>query len=526
MNAYITTWWLVLGISCVPYLAFAESAEPKKPDRTFQELRQLAQTRGMSARIKAIVKKSYPILPSYTSVVQDLSHFIETNNIPIRIEEMDIQNQILSAYKEVREEQKDRIQVVLDQSIFNEKPKSLIKNHITTYDPSLVAVTATMYSQLPERDDTQFSQHRLIYTGQPQTTPCPYDMRFFIQHSSNDSPWTFVILPGAYASWESGMFHNQTIATLNDRFDNPTIIALDGYLSPAFLQNGTCHEIPWDAKAIALDIRERLKRALDAINADPKKTGLIGYSGGGGLILPMLAEDAKEAKGLSGEKSSKHSRLFGLGGMAFSPTLHGLSIFNNIDASVKDIPHEKTLISSDISYLVFIAKAYLEDFVLDWRDMVDLYEVDPQNYRERFFNTFTYVDLKNVLSAMNFDPENVNGDLSYYNVFVNTGLRNDMFLRGQGLSSSVLAQRFEEILDPVPMLKTIDRPLLIYFSQDDPVLSSYDGSGQPQAVTEILNHARQNPNITVFNPEYGGHTGQFFDPIFEPLLHTFFTNGK
>ena len=420
-------------------------------------------------------------------------------------------------------EHKARIQTVLDQSLFNEKPQALVEGHITTYDPTLITVVASLYSRSPERDDKQFIQKDLPSTGLPKDSPCPYEMRAFVKKSQNKSPYTFVILPGAYATWKRGSFNNQTIAILNEKFEDPNIISFAGYLSPAFLED-TCNKIPWNAEAIALDIRERLKPVLQSLKADPQKTGLIGYSGGAGLILPMLAEDTKEA----GHQAEQSPRLFGLGGMSFSPTLHGLSIFHNLDESVKAISHEKALTSLDWSQLVFMAKAFLEDLALDWQDIVDLYEDGPENYRERFFNEFTYMDLRGTLEAVDSDPEDVNGEFGYYNAYVNTGFRNDLNQRTRVSiqTQQELSTLYDSTVSAQPILKQIDRPLLIYFSQDDPVLASYDNSGQPAGVTAVLDSARQNPNIMVFNPEYGAHTGCFLDPIFEDLIHTFFTQGE
>lgn len=87
-------------------------------------------------------------------------------------------------------------------------------------------------------------------------------------------------MPGAYASWKSGSFNNQTIAALEKYFNDPMIILFSGYLSPVFLE-GTCNQIPWDATSIAHDFYIRLRDYLETISAKPKYTGIIGFSGGG-----------------------------------------------------------------------------------------------------------------------------------------------------------------------------------------------------------------------------------------------------
>ena len=420
---------------------------------------------------------------------------------------------------------KKRLQAVLKNSVFNNQPESLANGYITNYDPALIAVAASLYSRLPARDDTQFEQQNLPPLIRPYLdSPCPNSMKVYVKKSKQKNPYTFVLLPGAYATWKRGSFNNQTIAVLNKKFNDPNIIGFDGYLSPAFLE-GTCDKIPWNAKAIAEDIRARLRymlvSALNGLKATPEKTGLIGHSGGASLVVAMLAKDATEVI----KHKTEAVRLFGLGGMSFSPVLHALSTYHNLDESVKTIPHDRGISTLDLSQISFLAGAFLEDFSLDWRDMVDLYDSDPQNYLERYTNEVYYPDLRGTLKAINMDLTDLNKEeLSYYNIYVNTGFKNDMPTSIIGnLSKENLDLLHNYTLDSRPLLEAIDRPLLIYFSQDDTIISSYDNSGQPEVVTAILSFADKKPDITVFNPEYGGHIGHFFDPIFENLLHAFFT---
>ena len=424
---------------------------------------------------------------------------------------------------------KEQVLKILDRSVFGKSrpPESLIEGQITTYDPMMVAIASSVYSRLPGRNESRYQQVNL--PPLPHSTVCPQDMRAFVKLSKRkDNKHTFVILPGAYATWKRGSFNNQTIAVLDRRFGDPNIIAFSGYLSPAFLE-GTCSKIPWDAKSISKDMYDRLSIYLDQIKANPKFTGVIGYSGGGGLVPIILAADT-----LSVQKANR--RYFGLGGASFSPTLHGRTIFNNLDASVKDIHHNNALTSIDMNQGLFLARAFFDDFELnwdkgfglglDWTDIVDLYDDDPINFSERSRNEFVSIDLRDTLLAVGFEPKLINGDYGYYNAYINTGFRYDQsqsFPHCSTLSSQELGFLYDEETDLRPLLAKIDRPLLIYFSQDDPVLSSWDDSGQPEAITEVLEHAKTNPHIIVFNPKYGGHIGHFLDPIFDELLYTVFS---
>ena len=440
---------------------------------------------------------------------------------------------------------------VLQKSVFGKDtpPQSLANGQVTTYDPMYLAIVSSMYSRLPERDDSQYNQVNLPPISDSNyrkvmkySDVCPNPIKAFVKLSKQKNPHTFVLLPGAYATWKRGSFNNQTISALEAHFNDPNIISFAGYLSPAFLE-GVCDEIPWDALSIARDLYSRLRVYLNTINSNPLKTGVIGFSGGGGLAIELLATDSQTQRNKRNtlhaelEAQTKENRLFGLGGAVFSPTLHGRVIFHNLDTAVSEIEHTKALTTIGLKNIVFMALAH-RDLKMNWEDIIDYYEYDPQDFLERAFNEFTHVDLADTLKAVGVDPSKINGELSYYNAYVNTGFREDVRLAFQGeieayqgptnlvemvLPEGELDSLYDKETNIKPALASIDSPLTIYFSQDDPVLSSYNAGGQPQAITEILQSAGKNPAITVFNPKYGGHIGVFLDPIFEDLIQAVFT---
>jgi hypothetical protein len=110
--------------------------------------------------------------------------------------------------------------------------------------------------------------------------------------------------------------------------------------------------------------------------------------------------------------------------------------------------------------------------------------------------------------------------LSYYNSYVKDGFQTEKKLPDQGIDDA-----FDRATDIQPLFSKIDRPLLVYFSKDDPVLSNPESAIQPAVITKILQQAQTNPQITVFNPKYGAHTGALLDPIFGDLVGTFFAPG-
>ena len=397
------------------------------------------------------------------------------------------------------------IQDVLKHSIFLGElpPSSLANGKITTYDPIMIGLAASLNSTQSERDDSLYTTVELPTL--PNSDICPHPIKAFVKRSQTRNAYTFVIFPGSYTTWQSGQFISQTSAVLEKTFDDPHIIAFEGYLSTEFLED-SCEKIPWDAITLAKDLYARLKVYLSE-TSNPARTGIISFSGGAGLALVMMGEDASNG-------------VFGLGGAAFSPTLHGQTVFYNLDTSVKEIPHSDTITtySWDWNYIKFASaiKFFSEDPLLP---LMEFYNSDPQHFRERAMNELTLVKLKQTITGLHLNAENIIGNFSYYNVFINTGIRQD---HPDLTSSEELSALYQTKLNIIPFLKKIKKPVLIYTSQDDPITSSYNNSGQPTVITKILKEAQTNSFIMVFNPRYGGHNGVLLEPLFEHLIQAMF----
>ena len=412
--------------------------------------------------------------------------------------------------KNYKSQKRFRIEDILKRSVFNTKPESLAEGRITNYDPMLISIVAAMKSHDYERNNKEWIDAVLPPIDSEVSAVCPKNLRVHVKNTN--SPYTFVILPGTYANWKAGAFLNQTALTLKEQFNDPNILYIPGYLSEEFL-TGSCTKIPWDLISIADDLYLRIRRFLQKRNADPKKTGLIGWSGGGALSLVMLALD-----------SYSPEPVLQNGGMAFSPVLDGRTTFSNLDTghnlSLKKTSH--TLASLDWRNLKFFMHSSIKDGSIDWKDIVNMYEKDPEDFIARAFNHLTSKNLKDTIKSINLREEHINGKLSHYNFHVNTGFRQTM--QADFKNNDELNLYFDEYLNIQPYLEQIKQPFFIHFSQDDPILSSHDNSGQPQVITDVLNAARQNPNIIVSNPVYGAHTAQGLDPIFDELIKTFFAD--
>ncbi len=434
---------------------------------------------------------------------------------------------------------RNRITKVLDKSVFNtdSKPKDLLEGDIPVYDPVLTSVVSSLRSRLPERNDAAWEEIKLPHPHL-QTTffqnndICPHPFKAFLKRSNTDSPYTFVIMPGAYATWKRGSFNNQTTAVLEKRFNNPTIISFAGYLSSDFLKDA-CNGVPRDKVIMAYGFYLRLGHYLKSTHADPEYTGLIGFSGGGSLAVGILGLDAYHAKSgkniLIGTEDEGHSfkipeqRVFGLGGAVFGPLLHTRHSFENLDNSVANIEHFRTLTTitfdwRELSHLYFLLSAlFLNDFGLDWRDAIDYYTQDPQNFLERFFNE-SALSLKQTLSAVGEEATTESRvKPGYYNIYVENSLADEPYKTKEEKDHF-----YDNMTDMNMFFEQIDRPLLVSFAQDDPLVASYNGGAQPEVLTNILKSAGRNLHITVFNPKYGGHTGLLLDPVFEDLITAVF----
>jgi hypothetical protein len=221
---------------------------------------------------------------------------------------------------------------LLNQSIFaGELPPREVAPGVS-YNPVVVSVVASLKSRQYEKDLSRWEELSLPATP---NSICPGTMKAYFKRSASGSPYTFVVLPGSYATWKRGSFSNQTAAVLDSKFDDPNLVAFAGYLSPEFL-HGTCNKIPWDGIKITSDFYVRLARLLAEVGAKSTGTGLIGFSGGAFLTIGLLAADSDSVR-------AGGNRVFGLGGMSFSPILHGRTTFNNLDSKFKASRIDKSL---------------------------------------------------------------------------------------------------------------------------------------------------------------------------------------
>ncbi len=373
---------------------------------------------------------------------------------------------------------------------------------VVPYDPKLVSVVAARKDPFPREEKAAYRKVSLPPSSESKA--CPYDLRAYVKDSKNERGLFFIILPGAYSRGLGGHTY-PTAKVLEKHFGDINIISMDGYLSPHFLKD-RCTQIPYDVVSLSRDIYLRLSNYI--LEKDGAAlAGIVGFSGGGGLVPMILSHDDRLA--------------FNLGGIAFSPTLHGRISFGNLDnlyQQQKAMGYKHSLTSSDFSNILWVIGDFFRDQTgIDWIDIIEKYRKDPSDFRSRFDNEFTVSDLRRTLKALDISFKSIQGELSYYNVYINTGFRNGIVGDYQDINSE-----YDKATSLLPVFEQLEKKLLIYFSQDDPVLSTFDNSSQPEDITEILNSARRNPHITVFNPRYGAHIGALLDPMFADIIGSFF----
>ena len=207
------------------------------------------------------------------------------------------------------------------------------------------------------------------------------------------------------------------------------------------------------------------------------------------------------------------------------------------------------------------------------KDIVDYYESDRNQFINRTYNESTVINLKNLLLTIDPNRDINLEEISYYKTFTKEGFIRSMNFNPDHLRTLLqsidfnspdivslpdgswklsdqhnritcnkptdciirfcettddpcpfsIQNLYNKALDMRPFLASLDRPLFLYLSQDDPVLYPQDEQGQPpMAIADVLNTASQNENIITFHPKYGGHSGLFLDPNFEKLVVDFF----
>lgn len=357
------------------------------------------------------------------------------------------------------------------------------------YDPRLISAVASLRSRYPDKASS-WTTFEVPAVGPRKT--CPRPIPVMLHKSKRTTADTYVILPGSFASLKRGSSVNQTAVTLLSRFGDANIVAFPGYMTPDFL--AACDDLPWDWHSVAADIYARLSRIFQKIGATADRTGVVGFSGGGLLTLAILSLDSEKQPG---------NRLFGLGGIAISPILDAETAFEILDSSFVKTAIEKdlTLTSYDVRNLLRMTKLASRSMI---QVMIDTWTAAPTEFRDRFYNEFTTDDLKTAIRVVGGSEDAAAGYARVFN------------LRAAARKQHTGAEAVKKVLNSIQV------PALLWFADDDPVLATKPDESVDPRVKSVIAYARQNPNIVVFNPPFGGHTGATLDPEFCNYISVFF----
>ena len=439
-----------------------------------------------------------------------------------------------AVHGDLSDEKRKQVEDLLRESALNSQESLNAK--INRYDPILFSVLSNHISKTPNKDEDRWLQVEL--PPNEQSIDCPNNIRIMFKKSKRKNPYTYVIFTGGFAAFKEGTYVNQFSDIFNRKFKDPNIIAFPGFFHPDFLEN-SCESIPWDKVSISRDVYLRLRKFLRSIEADPEYSGIVGVSLGAYFTLMMLGHDSRFI-----DQQDENSVVFGLGGIAISPPLDAITTYKHLDGkseenhihpSISLTTHDIGNIYNWLRYLLFLERT---------ENVVNFFESKRSEFVGRTFNEVTSVGLSRMLSGIDFNKDQLR-EVGYYHIFVETGFiesLTDSDSKQVLTDSHPLSYKGYENLElkvPLgsdsgieklyrlatkPFLRFMDHPILLYLSQDDPILYSQDSSGKlPEVITGFLDEASQNKNIITFHPKYGGHSGILLDPMFENLVSVFFS---
>ena len=268
-------------------------------------------------------------------------------------------------------------------------PSITIAEQTYPYDPLLMSVVANVASRLPALHKQDARQIHLPSQTDAQACSDPITAYLYWGKSSerpkvgSDSPHlphppppAFILLPGFFASWQTGAYFNKIVSVLSTLYPRYMVITLDGMLSPSFLAS-SCSHLPWNMPGLAKNIYHRLDQLITTLDIAPTSTGLIGFSGGGALAFHLLAYGADQERA-----------LFQKGAFIGSPVLDFELTFRILDEAARSIPHSRTLVSYDyVASLVprFMRRGKIQIYP---EDILAKYQNNPEDFRQRALNQF------------------------------------------------------------------------------------------------------------------------------------------
>ena len=397
-------------------------------------------------------------------------------------------------------------QIMSRSSFYQDDPPKIqlqVQHQPLPYHPELISVAASLASRHPAHTYLT-STYEMVAQPAHQHPACAAPITAYLTHfhspgsaaitPDDNYPPVFIILPGSFSHWHSGGHIHQIIHLLTTYLDKFYVIGLDGILSQPFLSH-SCSALPWHSKHLAEDIYHRLKALTTTLGIQASRTSLIGTSGGGAIGLHMLATASTESQ-----------PLFQQGALIISPVLNSELTFATIDHMVHQTKHQRVL--SDPLYFRHLVIPFIQrgSLTIYPHDLITAFQRSSQEFTERFYNEFIYVNLKESLTALKLAQPPVQ---QYRDTF--------QISAPQIAGHSQPQQAFQTANDLSYALKVITTKTLIHFPLDDPLLS--DVEQRISTIRPLLTQAATNPNLHLYTPTYGGHIGAFLDPMLSELIN-------
>lgn len=424
------------------------------------------------------------------------------------------------------------------------------------YDPLVHSVVSTLYSRSPRRYN--FARFEKITLPPPASWnqissksgpgPCPRNITAYIKSSSLPGAPVFIILPGYFTQWRTGVIYNRTLDLLRTWVHpDPTIVAFNGFLSPNFLKK-SCTRVPALAAELTSDLYVRLHHLLTSqlnLSAD-QHVGVLGFSGGAEAALWLAAHDGRSSP-LSDSLSHNsgggepplwireplrpHPPLFH-STLAANPPLQPLAALKHLDdlrAWVMAQRHHHqgrptgTQSFSDTlrGRILGVMKYIFVDPPLDWSIAWDAFQKNPDEFHRRAITQIAWRPLQETLKALppqNDRSQNFGGErhTGFEDLFVHRGLIEYNPPAYAHLSAEERKKSYRRLTDLSGALPHISHPVALYYALDDPLYES----PVPQ---ELIKAIEKNPHAHLLYPSFGAHLGVFVDPIFPYLLNALFS---
>jgi len=295
-------------------------------------------------------------------------------------------------------------------------------------------------------------------------------------------------------------------------------IAFPGLLTPNEILTSDPKAPLLTGNEFANDVYFRLREYISHLKAnrapiDWSRVSLVGVSGGASVVFNLLAVDA-----------TQETRIFSGPSLAMSPVLAPQYSFQMLD-----LGRQKALAggvpNAALTTLGTVTKGLLtrtghEKILLMGLSTED--EANQSRFHHLFYNEFSLIDLRDTAAATHssdfkFGPKSDGKSGNTYSEYFS----DYTFSRHQKLGWVNSGQSYEQYIDPMSTLRTIESPVMIVFTRDDPVLAREISSERNPAgpIKNVLDQIEslENP-ITVFSPERGAHMGYFLDTEWLALL--------